>query len=123
MLFGEVEDAKTSNLVDVQLWAKYSAMPEAFQTINKQPNSTHYHLQADLAESLYYLYRATSDPFYLKAGERMLLDIDRRCRTKCGFAGLTSVTEDEKTNVMDSWFLSQTLKYLYLLFDKGLFAY
>ena len=49
----------------------------------------------------------------------MLRDIVRRTITPCGFAGLTNVETGETADRMESFLLSETLKYLYLLFDPS----
>lgn len=51
----------------------------------------------------------------------MLEDIDKYCRTNCGFTVLQNVQRKQKGYKMESYFLSETLKYLYLLFDHGIF--
>lgn len=79
----------------------------------------HYPLRPELAESTYFLYLATKDPFYLRFGEKMLEDIESHTRTSCGFASLASVKTRKLDNRMESFFLSETLKYLYLLFDEN----
>lgn len=71
----------------------------------------------EFIESSWYLYRATKDPWYLHVGEMTLRDIKRRCWTKCGWAGLQDVRTGELTDRMESFFLGETAKYLYLLFD------
>jgi mannosidase alpha-like ER degradation enhancer 2 len=40
----------------------------------------------------------------------------RYCRTDTGYAALRNVETKEKTDRMESFFLAETLKYLYLLF-------
>lgn len=63
--------------------------------------------------------QATGDDFYLRVGERVLNDILRRTITSCGFAGLTNVETGATSDRMESFMLSETLKYLYLLFDPS----
>lgn len=40
------------------------------------------------------------------------------CRTECGYAGIRDVEDCSLDEQMPSFFLSETLKYLYLLFDE-----
>ena len=40
------------------------------------------------------------------------------CRTECGYAGVLDVEDLTLDDQMPSFFLSETLKYLYLLFDE-----
>jgi ER degradation enhancer, mannosidase alpha-like 1 len=39
---------------------------------------------------------------------------------ECGFAIIRDVLSKEHEDRMESFFLSETLKYLYLLFDEGI---
>jgi mannosidase alpha-like ER degradation enhancer 1 len=63
--------------------------------------------------------QATKNPYYLHVGERILLDINKYARTNCGFASLKNVLTKQLDDRMESFFLSETMKYLYLLFDTG----
>jgi len=63
--------------------------------------------------------KATKDPYYLEIGEMVLNDLERLCRTECGFAQLNPLTSYSKEDRMESFFISESLKYLYLLFDEG----
>ncbi|KAI5294906.1 alpha mannosidase-like protein [Ascosphaera acerosa] len=46
----------------------------------------------------------------------VLRDMQRRCWTECGWAGLVDVRTGEKLDRMESFVLGETAKYLYLLF-------
>lgn len=118
-LAGEVEEAIETNLLYTALWTRYSALPERWSVRDG-------HVEGGLGwwpgrpefiESNYHLYRATQDPWYLHVGEMVLKDIKRRCWTKCGWSGLQDVRTGEKSDRMESFFLGETAKYLYLLFD------
>ncbi|KAJ9111659.1 hypothetical protein QFC19_001017 [Naganishia cerealis] len=117
VLAGDVENAIRSHLYYWKLWEKHSAMPEAFNYINKTAEWNGYPLRPEAIESTYYLYQATHDDFYLEVGERMLKDLNRRTKTHCGFAVLHDVFSGRREDRMESFMLSETLKYLYLLFD------
>jgi hypothetical protein len=117
------------------VWLKFRALPEIYDLSSGQPVSyaKDWPLRPELAESAYHLYRATQDPFYLRAGEAMLDFIGNATRTECGFAAVADVTTTTKQGSgggkahgkprlddrMDSFFFSETLKYLYLLFQEG----
>jgi mannosidase alpha-like ER degradation enhancer 2 len=49
-------------------------------------------------------------------GRTLLEDLIERCRIESGYAGLKDVVSKEKSDLMPSYFLAETLKYLYLLF-------
>ncbi|KAJ9118151.1 hypothetical protein QFC22_004054 [Naganishia vaughanmartiniae] len=117
VLAGDVENAIRSHLYYWKLWEKHSAIPEAFNYINKTAEWNGYPLRPEAIESTYYLYQATRDDFYLEVGERMLKDLSRRTKTHCGFAVIHDVFSGRREDRMESFMLSETLKYLYLLFD------
>jgi hypothetical protein len=87
-----------------------------------QPNEKGYPLRPELAESIYYLYRVTRDPMYKMMGRDMVKGLQMNCRTDCGFANIKDVETLEKDDRMESFFLSETLKYLYLLYDDENFV-
>ena len=57
---------------------------------------------------------------WLTAAAKLVDLIEDRSRTRCGFSGLTAL--GAKDRVMPSFFLAETLKYLYLIFDEKNFA-
>ncbi|CCE26651.1 probable glycosyl hydrolase [Claviceps purpurea 20.1] len=118
-LAGEVEEAIEANLVYTALWTRYSALPErwSIRENNVEPGIGWWPGRPEFIESTYHIYRATQDPWYLHVGEMVLRDIRRRCYASCGWAGLQDVRTGEKQNRMESFFLGETAKYMYLLFD------
>jgi Glycosyl hydrolase family 47 len=118
-LAGETEEAITSHLLYTALWTRYSALPERWSTRDYRVEGGlgWWPGRPEFIESTYHLYRATKDPFYLRVGEMVLRDIQRRCRTKCGWAGIQDVRSGELTDRMESFFLGETAKYLFLLFN------
>ncbi len=52
----------------------------------------------------------------MKSGALFFEDLVRYCRTDAGYTTLKSVVTKEKGDLMPSYFLAETLKYLYLLF-------
>lgn len=118
-LAGEVEEAIETNLLYTALWTRYAALPERFSVRDGQVEGGlgWWPGRPEFIESNYHLYRATRDPWYLHVGEMVLKDIKRRCWTECGWSGLQDVATGEKSDRMESFFLGETAKYLYLLFD------
>jgi hypothetical protein len=119
-LAGELEEAITTHLLYTALWTRYSALPERWSTATGtiEAGLRWWIGRPEFIESTWYLFRATEDPWYLYVGEMALRDIKRRCWTKCGWAGLQDVRSGEKMDRMESFFLGETAKYLFLLFDK-----
>src|SRR5207248_1985317 len=79
----------------------------------------------EIMESAYYLWRATHDPRYREMGRAFFDALVKECRTDAGYTTLRSVVTKGKGDLMPSYFLAETLKYLYLLFaperDLGVF--
>jgi hypothetical protein len=119
-LAGELDEAISSHLLFAALWTRYAALPERWHASNSfiDPNFRHWAGRPEFIESSYYLYQATKDPFYLHVGEMTLRDIRRRCWTRCGWADLGDVISGEQRDRMESFFLGETAKYLYLLFEQ-----
>ncbi|KAM0283896.1 hypothetical protein ACHAQH_002278 [Verticillium albo-atrum] len=116
---GEVAEGEEANLLYTALWTRYGALPERWSVRERQVDSGigWWPGRPEFIESTYYLYRATGDPWYLHVGEMVLADIKRLCRTTCGWSGLQNVDTGEKADRMQSFFLGETTKYLYVLFD------
>ncbi|KAI9223143.1 glycoside hydrolase [Blastocladiella britannica] len=71
----------------------------------------------ELVESMLAVYQATKDPGMFEAGLDFTLRMYDWTITECGYAGIRDVTTMELLPRQESFFLSETLKYLYLLFD------
>ncbi|PFH46692.1 glycoside hydrolase family 47 protein [Amanita thiersii Skay4041] len=83
--------------------------------------SSGYLLRPETVESLFLLWKTTGDPKWRERGWEIFNAIDTYARTEYGFANVLSIdwSPYRKDNDMPSWFLAETLKYLYLLFDDG----
>lgn len=117
VIYGDLTEAIHHHLHYYTLWLYYHCLPEVYHVDAMQPISPAYHLRPELMESTYYLYRATKDPFYLRAGEIMLNDIITLTKTNCGFAFIDDIITGTLGDRMNSFLLSETFKYLYLLFS------
>eukprot|EP00047_Mylnosiga_fluctuans_P014893 m.41922 g.41922 ORF g.41922 m.41922 type:complete len:515 (-) comp5693_c0_seq1:254-1798(-) len=118
VLAGDVAGAAQLHAYFQQIWTAYGALPERFNWQQQVPEIAVYPLRPELAEATYLLYRATRDPHYLTVGAAIVADLEAHARVACGFATLHDVTTKSKEDRMESFFLSETLKYLYLLFDE-----
>ncbi|CAG8626898.1 7808_t:CDS:10 [Acaulospora morrowiae] len=79
-----------------------------------------YLLRPETIESLFVLYRVTGDKEYQEKGWKIWQAIDKWCKTPTAYSGLYDVTSTERphNDNMESFFLAETLKYLYLLFSS-----
>jgi hypothetical protein len=109
------------------VWKDIGFLPEEFDQAmwlgNHVINNTWYPLRPELIESTYYQYRSTKEKSWLNAGKLFLNSIEKNTKTECGFASISNIGGKTLTNNMPSYFLSETLKYLYLLFDEDNFIH
>ncbi|KAK5864093.1 hypothetical protein PBY51_001061 [Eleginops maclovinus] len=96
-----------------------SAHPSGY-TVDKREG---YPLRPELIESAMYLFRATGDHTYLQLGLDALESIEKITRTPCGYASVKDLRDHQLDNRMESFFLAETVKYLYLLFDPTHFLH
>ena len=123
VLAGDVDEAAESFASYYELWRRYRVLPERYdlQRHVVHPHAAAYPLRPELAESCYALYRATQSATYLRAGAAMVESLNSVARTEAGFASIKSVQTLDQEDHMTSFFLAETLKYLFLLFDDGNF--
>lgn len=118
VLIGDVEDAICLHAFYYAIWKRYGALPERYNWQLQAPDVLFYPLRPELVESTYLLYQATKNPFYLHVGMDILQSLEKYTKAKCGYATLHHVIDKSKEDRMESFFLSETCKYLYLLFDE-----
>ncbi|XP_022668483.1 ER degradation-enhancing alpha-mannosidase-like protein 1 isoform X3 [Varroa destructor] len=118
VLMGDVEEAICSHALYHAIWRKFDALPERFNWHSMNADVHFYPLRPELAESTYLLYRATKNPFYLHVGREILVSLNSYSRAQCGYATIHDVHDKSLEDRMESFFLSETCKYLYLLFDN-----
>nr|CAB3240843.1 ER degradation-enhancing alpha-mannosidase-like protein 2 [Phallusia mammillata] len=118
-LYGDVEKGYKTLLNYYSVWYRYGGTPEFFSIPHNAPIQKRegYPLRPELIESTLYMYRATKDPALLEFGEALLYSINATARTECGFATVKDVRDHTLDNRMESFFLAETIKYIYLLFD------
>uniref|UniRef100_A0A8C9FZV8 Mannosidase alpha class 1A member 2 n=1 Tax=Pavo cristatus TaxID=9049 RepID=A0A8C9FZV8_PAVCR len=100
--------------------------PEAFkfdggvEAVAVRQNEKYYILRPEVIETYWYMWRFTHDPKYRQWGWEATQAIDKYCRVSGGFSGVKDVYSSSPTydDVQQSFFLAETLKYLYLLFSN-----
>ncbi|KAL3632152.1 mannosyl-oligosaccharide alpha-1,2-mannosidase [Castilleja foliolosa] len=76
-------------------------------------------LRPETVESLFYLWRLTGNKTYKEWGWNIFQAFEKNSRVESGYVGLKDVNTGVKDNMMQSFFLAETLKYLYLLFSPS----
>ncbi|CAB1331401.1 unnamed protein product [Coregonus sp. 'balchen'] len=96
VLKGDIRPAIETHEMLYQVTKKHNFLPEAFTTD----------------------FRATKDPYYLEVGRTVLDNLNRFARVPCGFAAMKDVRTGSHEDRMDSFFLAEMFKYLFLLFAE-----
>lgn len=99
--------------------------PESFRFTEQlearatKQNEKYYILRPEVIESYFYLWRLTKDQKYRDWGWEAVQALEKHCRVEGGYTGLKNVYQADgpKDDVQQSFFLAETLKYLYLLFS------
>ena len=82
-----------------------------------------YNLQRpEAVESMFYMYRATKDPKYRKWGWEIFQAFETHMRIDSGYTSISNVMANHTEHLrrkdkMETFYLAETLKYLYLLFS------
>lgn len=115
VLKGDIKSAVETHELLYQVFQKFGFIPEAF-THKFDVHWGQNPLRPEFAESTYLLYKATHDPYYLKVGVDIIDALETFARKRCGYAGIKDVRKKTHEDRMDSFFLAEMFKYLYLLF-------
>jgi mannosidase alpha-like ER degradation enhancer 1 len=115
---GDLEEAICAHAFFYVIWKRYGVLPERFNWQTITPDLHFYPLRPELVESTYILYQITKNPFYLHVGSDILRNLNNITKVECGYATVHNVLDRSHEDRMESFFLSETCKYLYLLFDK-----
>ncbi|GER47399.1 Mannosyl-oligosaccharide 1,2-alpha-mannosidase IA [Striga asiatica] len=121
VLAGDIPAANSSHREFFHVWQKFGVLPERYLLDHQMlhPTEKYYPLRPEFAESTFYLYQATKDPWYLEVGKTIINSLNLYTRVKGGFASVRDVTTMELEDHQHSFFLAETCKYLYLLFNDS----
>ncbi|XP_069582319.1 mannosyl-oligosaccharide 1,2-alpha-mannosidase IA [Ranitomeya imitator] len=100
--------------------------PEAFrfdggvEAIATRQNEKYYILRPEVIETYMYMWKFTHDPKYRQWGWEAVQALEKYCRVEGGYSGIKDVyaTHPNHDDVQQSFYLAETLKYLYLLFSE-----
>ncbi|KAK3898161.1 glycoside hydrolase [Staphylotrichum tortipilum] len=114
---------------DEEVWEKYDDSGEKSKEADggkipskgfKNARDPRYILRPEAIESLFLLYRMTGKDELRELAWRMFESVMKATETPVGNSAIADVTvlgETTKTDSMESFFLSETLKYFYLIFS------
>ncbi|KAG9312664.1 glycoside hydrolase family 47 protein [Chiua virens] len=113
---------------DIEPWTPRLVHEDATVEMENRPSGVHmdysvknpaYYLRPETIESLYILWRTTGDVKWRHRGWHIFQAIERHAKTESGYASIRNVDSayPDQLDSMPSYFLAETLKYLYLLFS------
>uniref|UniRef100_A0A8D3CRX7 alpha-1,2-Mannosidase n=1 Tax=Scophthalmus maximus TaxID=52904 RepID=A0A8D3CRX7_SCOMX len=99
--------------------------PEAFrfdggvEAIATRQNEKYFILRPEVIETYMYMWRFTHDPKYREWGWEAVQALEQHCKVEGGYSGIRDVyaSTPNHDDVQQSFYLAETLKYLYLLFS------
>uniref|UniRef100_A0A671V5T4 alpha-1,2-Mannosidase n=1 Tax=Sparus aurata TaxID=8175 RepID=A0A671V5T4_SPAAU len=99
--------------------------PEAFrfdggvEAIATRQNEKYFILRPEVIETYMYMWRFTHDPKYREWGWEAIQALEQHCKVEGGYSGIRDVyaSTPNHDDVQQSFYLAETLKYLYLLFS------
>ena len=115
-LSGDMESAARYQDSWNSLWLKYGLEPMVYDYGKKEILHPAYNLNPEIIESAYYLYHFTGEEKYKEMASQYFHDIMAYCRTDVAFANIKDVRTKEQKDHMETFFLAETMKYLYLVF-------
>jgi len=104
---------------DTKLGPEAFRFSDAVEARALKQNERYYILRPETFESYFYMWRLTKDPKYREWGWEAVQALEKACKTEGGYSGVKNVYQvgGQKDDVQQSFFLAETLKYLFLLFS------
>lgn len=117
--FGDLEDAADTTRAHYSVWRKYGCLPEGFHVVEQMPihGMINYPLRPELVESIFYLHWATNDSAWIGAAGAIMHSIEELTKVRCGYAAIKDASTHVLEDIMPSFLMSETFKYLYLIFN------
>jgi len=115
-LYGDINRAGRLMQSCLAMWEKHGIEPDQYNYVTGEVVNPRYYLNPEVMESAYYMFQRTGDPVYQEMGRIFLDSLETYCRTEEAFTELDNVVTKKQMDVMDPYFMAETMKYLYLLF-------
>ena len=115
-LSGDLKRAARHQASWDKLWDKYGMLPERYNYQTGEVIDAPYTLNPEIMESAYYLYHYTKDEKYKQRLRRYYQDLNRYCRTDVAYTIISDVRTKQQGDALETFFIAETLKYLYLPF-------
>lgn len=114
VLVGDVASANSSHREFFHVWERFGVLPERYLLDHQMlhPTEKYYPLRPELAESTFYLYQATKDPWYIEVGQSIVKSLNLYTKVEGGFASIKDVTTKQLEDHQHSFFLAETITFL-----------
>jgi len=122
--YGRVAEAEKFARSVYSFWSKWTFPSLRIDYSDMSIVDNGYDLNPEFAEGLLSLYSTTGNEDYRWRAYTMLQKLVKYCRYDVRYTGISDVTTLDRKDEMTQYFLSDTLKYLYLIFaDSPRFNY
>lgn len=117
-LSGDLPRAEAGQASWDRLWDKHGLIPMGYNYDTDTVTNPYYQLNPELIESTYYLWRLTGNPRYQEEIAKYYADLKRHCRNETAYSHIEDVRTMKKADEMETFFIAETLAYLYLSFSN-----
>ena len=125
VLSGDLELASRSSTPSGRSGATGAPCPKSMIMLERlvaTRTGLRYPLRPELIEATYFMHRATQDDSWLWAASRVFEALEQVAEgARCGAASFANAATHALEDEMPSFYLAETVKYLYLLFDEDNF--
>lgn len=116
-LSGDMPRAKKAHNAWDAVWNKNGAVSFSYDYQKDSVLNPYFQLNPEVLESAYYLWHLTGDSTYYQRNVKYFEDLKTHCQTPVAYAHLNDITTKEKDDKLATFFIAETLKYLYLTFS------
>lgn len=113
---GHIEEAAELQETWDWLWNKNGLEPMIYDYAKDSILNPGYDLNPEIIESAWYLWELTGEKRYREMIKAYYSDLMEYCSSDLAFTGITDVVSKTQSDYMATYFLAETLKYLYLAF-------
>ena len=99
-------------------WQHWHRLPERFDYATRAVEHGAYTLNPEIMESAWYLAHATHDVKYVARVAHYWADLKACCRAMAGYATLVDARTGQQNDLMETFFVAETLKYIWLVFTE-----
>ncbi|KAG4997739.1 hypothetical protein JHK82_028510 [Glycine max] len=123
VLAGDINPAIRTHAAFLSVWRRYGFTPEGFNLASlsvqdgKGTSEISNTTMLLINETLLKKHKQYCEEKYLDAGRDMVASLQYGTRCPCGYCHISDVENHQQEDHMESFFLAETVKYLWLLFD------